>query len=92
MQDASKILQTFVSNQKTTSTNITATYIVSGVLKDGSLGVKLVKEEELPEKRELFKTISSEVLYSVQKSNIVDIYSVASVNGFDASSPQEVPL
>lgn len=65
---------------------------MSGVLKDGSLGVRLVKQYELQDKRELFRTISNEVLYSLQKSDSVDIHNVALVNGFDASEVKEKPM
>lgn len=92
VQDANKLLQTFAGDQKVVQKSVTATYIVSGVLKDGNLGVRLLKQDELVEKKHMFKTVSNEVLYSLQKCNSIDLNSVVSANGFDTAAVRENPL
>lgn len=92
VQDAKKLLETFAEDQAKTTCKVTSTHILSGVLKDGNLGVMLVKEHELKGKKELFKIVSSQVLYSLQKSDSIDVYSVVAVNGFDASAAKESPM
>lgn len=92
VQDASKLLQTFAGDQKEVQNRVTATYVISGVLKDGNLGVRLVKQDELIEKEQMFQTVSSKVLYSLQKSNSIDLNSIALVNGFDTAAVRENPL
>lgn len=92
VQDANKLLQIFAQDQKQTSTNVKATYVLSGILSNGSLGVRLVKEDDLQDKKQLFKTLSDEVLYSLQKSKSIDLYNIASVNGIDASALNSTPM
>lgn len=92
VHDASKLLHTFAEDQKIAKTNVSATYVLSGTLKDGTLGVSLVKQDDLLKKRQLFEKISSEILYSLQKGDKADINSVVSVNGFDASAVKEISM
>lgn len=92
IHDAKKVLQVFVDDQKQVGKNVAVTYVVTGVLKNGELVVKLVREDDLPGIEQLFKEISSKVIYSVQKSEMIDTNIVASVNGFDSTAVRETPL
>lgn len=91
IKDASKLLQTFAEDQKQTKKSVALTYVISGVLKDGDLGVRLVKEEDVKEKEQLFKTVSSKIIYSVQKNGSTDLHTVVSVNGFDTAAVKDDP-
>lgn len=83
VQDASKLLKTFAEDQKKTSTNVSCKFILSGVLNDGNLGVKLVREDQVEKEKQSFKSVSSEVLYSVEKTKDIDNYNFVSVDDFE---------
>lgn len=65
--------------------------MISGVLKSDQLSVQLVKESELPTVRDLFREVSGENLYSIQKCKDVDLHAISLVDSFDATEAPEKP-
>ncbi|XP_044269366.1 uncharacterized protein LOC123014363 isoform X2 [Tribolium madens] len=82
LSEATTLLkQFFEDSSKLKLGELHSTYLLCGSLKDnkGSV-IYLVKDEDLQEKRDLFKNISSEVIYSVQKAKQIDYNMIALTN------------
>lgn len=93
VQDVKTLLDTCVTdNRQLKTADIAVTYVISGVLANGKLGVILAQECELAEKRALFKNISNETIYSIQKSKDIDLNAIGLVDGFGSSTVREKPL
>ncbi|XP_021925992.1 DNA polymerase delta subunit 3 isoform X2 [Zootermopsis nevadensis] len=66
---AKQLLYTFATEQKI---NVNLTYLVGGVLCDGTgCKVQIVREEDLEKAKAEFKALTSEHVYSVQKAKIL---------------------
>lgn len=68
VSEADILLKQYFTDMKNHVKTINASYILIGVLTGGNkLSIVLSKDQELPEKRKLFKSISCEEIYSIQK-------------------------
>lgn len=64
-----RLLFAYLSEQKKKSPcKVTATHLLAGEMKDGTKGVLIVNEEDLGDTRDAFNKITSEHVYSIQKS------------------------
>lgn len=80
----------FEDNKKLNPDKNAATYILTGILKnDQKTVVRLVKDCDIKSKKEEFKEISSEILYSVQKSKDIDFNVLALVDWPNLTSTVE---
>lgn len=80
----------FEDNKKLNPDKVTATYILTGTLKnDQKTMVCLVKDCDIKSKKGEFKEISSEILYSVQKSKNIDFNVLALVDWPNLTSTAE---
>lgn len=94
IQDSSNILKKYIEDRrKLNSSELAVTYVLTGILKDAkSTVVFMVKEPDLPRKRDLLEKIVSEVVFSVQKSKNVDFNIVALVDWFEVAKDDDKPL
>jgi len=91
--DAKKLLQQYVTDQRDLKPNALAvTYSLTGLLEDHTLGITVVKEDELDDKKDCFETVLKQEIYSVQKSKEVDLNVMSLVDYFDMHHPREAPV
>lgn len=70
LAESSRILKKFIRGE--IETDLLVTYLISGKLKTGEYCIQIVDSVSLKAKKNMFSSISSEVVYSVQKYNYVD--------------------
>lgn len=84
-QRARELLTSFVKDHRSLKPNdLSTSWILSGVLKEtGNITVCLAREQELEVKKNLFDPLVSELIYSVQKANEVDLNVISMVDNLD---------
>lgn len=88
-QEATKLLTVIVNDHRQSkSDELAVTFAITGLSNTGELKVILAKEENLPDIKTSFKTISSENIYSIQKHKNIDANSISLVDGFNAYNPE----
>lgn len=88
--EAADLLKEFVADHRSKKQNeLLATYVLSGLHKNGKLTVALVPENEVVAKRGDFENVESEIIFSVQKSGHLDLSVLSLVDRFDGSSLDE---
>lgn len=90
---ARALLQRYVEDKKQIGAeNFSATYLVAGILEDGSTNVTVVKDTQLEAKLSSFQTVSSQQIYSVQKVKDLDLSALSLVDAYNVDSPREKPM
>lgn len=88
------MLKKYIEDQRKIKPNeLAITYVLTGTLKDSKgEAVVMVKEPDLQAKRDLFVTLASEVIFSVQKSKNIDFNVIALVDWFESEQDNDKPL
>lgn len=89
VKQAATVLATFVNDHRQNKSNgLAVTYTITGSLKNGQLSVMLVKEENINNTKALFKNVSSESVYSMQKHKQIDAGIISLVDNIKAYNPE----
>lgn len=92
VQDSVRILNKYLEdNRKLKPDCLAATYVLVGTRKNEKCVVCLVKEIDVKSKRDDFKEITSETLYSLQKSKDVDLNIVDLADWSNSKNSTEEP-
>ncbi|CAH0547450.1 unnamed protein product [Brassicogethes aeneus] len=90
IQKAKDLLSKYVKDNKK---HLAITYIITGVLKDNTeTAVCIVKEEDLDRKKEAFKNVSGETIYSVQKNKNIDFNVISLATRDELEKPRDQAL